>query len=68
MSERRTLSVDVKVGESLSIDGGRVRIKLVEKSGQRARLQLEMEPDVTLGRPRPGMADMAKRGVSAAGG
>lgn len=40
-TETRTLYMDVKVGEVLSIDGGRVLITLEEKSGQRAKLRFE---------------------------
>jgi hypothetical protein len=34
------LHIEIRVGDSLSIDNGRVVIKLVEKSGQRARFQV----------------------------
>jgi hypothetical protein len=35
----RSLLMDVKVGQTLSIDGGRIFITLEEKSGQRAKLR-----------------------------
>lgn len=37
----RTLFMDVKVGESVSLDGGRVTITLEHKSGQLAKLRFE---------------------------
>lgn len=40
-------SIDLKVGETLSLDGGRVLLTLVEKSGQRARLALIAPKSVT---------------------
>jgi pyruvate kinase len=41
MDQKRSLSVDVKRGETLEIDGGRILLTVEEKSGQRARLKLE---------------------------
>jgi len=43
MAAKRSLSVDVKRGETLEIDGGRILLTVEEKSGQRARLKLEFE-------------------------
>lgn len=43
---RRTLMMDVKVGETLSIDGGRLTVTLEHKSGQRARLCFQHAGDV----------------------
>lgn len=40
---KRTLLMDIKVGQSLSIDGGRIVITLEEKSGQRAKLRFVHE-------------------------
>jgi hypothetical protein len=36
---KKTLFMDLKVGQTLSIDGGRFFITLEEKSGQRAKLR-----------------------------
>lgn len=36
---QKTLLMDVKVGQSISIDGGRVMITLEEKSGQRVKIR-----------------------------
>lgn len=35
----RSLLMDVKVGQSLSIDGGRIVLTVEEKSGQRVKLR-----------------------------
>jgi hypothetical protein len=40
--------IDVKVGESVSIDGGRAVVTLLEKSGQRARLSFKADDDVKI--------------------
>ncbi len=48
---KRTLLMDVKVGESLSIDGGRIVITIEEKSGQRVKCRIVHE-DATIERAR----------------
>lgn len=50
MNEKRTLSMDVKVGQSLSIDGGRLVVVLDHKSGQRAKLRFIHQGDVKVER------------------
>ncbi len=35
----RALTLDVRVGESVTMDGGRITLTVEEKSGQRARLR-----------------------------
>lgn len=46
------LRVDLKVGESIGIDGrGNTRITLEKKSGQLARLYIESDEAVTLKPP-----------------
>lgn len=42
------LLIDVKVGESVSIDEGRVLVKVLDKSGQRARLEFEADKSVKI--------------------
>ena len=61
----KTFRTDLRVGDALTIDEGRVTIRLEEKSGQRARLSFMMEDDVRIGRqaaPQAG-ADQAKLGL-----
>ena len=40
---KRAKTIDIRIGEGVSIDGGRVVVTLEEKSGQRARLRFEAE-------------------------
>jgi hypothetical protein len=40
---KRSKTIDIRSGEAVSIDGGRVVVVLEEKSGQRARLRFEAE-------------------------
>lgn len=44
---KKTLLMDLRVGESLTLDGGRVVVTLQEKSGQRAKLRLVLDSDAT---------------------
>lgn len=50
MDKPRSLSMDVKVGESLSIDGGRLVVVLERKSGQRVKLRFIDSGDVKVER------------------
>lgn len=55
----QTFRTDLRVGESIRIDQGRVTVRLEEKSGQRARLVFRAEDDVQIekaGGPRTGAA------------
>lgn len=63
---KKTLSMDIKVGESVSIDGGRVLLTLEAKSGQRARITFQHESDVDVRRKAPASAAAlaARGGVS----
>lgn len=40
---KRSKTIDIRSGEAISIDSGRVVVVLEEKSGQRARLRFEAE-------------------------
>lgn len=61
----KTLKVDIKVGDTLSFDGDRVSITLLEKSGQRARLEIKSAPDVVIDLPYRGTpARQAQNGIS----
>jgi hypothetical protein len=59
----KTLHVDLRVGESMTIGGAQVRLE--EKSGKRARLSITAPPSMRIEPPaRRGAADlMARRGV-----
>jgi len=66
-----SLVLDVKVGDSVSIDSDRVIMTVLEKSGQRARLSFNADPDVKVQRvarrPTTGAAQ-ARMGLSLMGG
>lgn len=47
------LYLDLRIGESVSIDKGRVNITLLEKSGQRARLEIEADKSVSIEKTNP---------------
>ena len=55
MNHTRSLSVDVKRGETLEIDGGRILLTVEEKSGQRARLKLEFVTHTEVRKRPPGV-------------
>jgi hypothetical protein len=50
MSGRRLIR-QLKAGESLSFDGGRVVVTLRQRTGQRAELSLHLEDDVVVDKP-----------------
>ena len=66
MSTRRSFSIEVKVGESVSVDRGRVVVTLLEKSGQRARLGFDAEKDISVNKntPFPSGAAQARKGIA----
>jgi hypothetical protein len=49
---RKHLSIDIRLGEAVSIDGGSILVILEEKSGQRARLRFEADDATTIERVR----------------
>lgn len=64
----RSLVMDVRVGESVSLDGGRVLVKVGEKSGQRVKLHFTADSAVAIDKvalPVKG-ADLAKGGIRGA--
>lgn len=62
-ADKTIVTRDVRVGESISLDNGRIRLVVEDKSGKLARIRFEMDPDVTFSKVRPGMAEIAKRGI-----
>lgn len=57
--KRRTMNVEVRVGESLRLDGaGQTTVTLEHKSGQRARLRVEADENVQI-HPPGGAATIA---------
>lgn len=56
--------LDLKVGESLSIDGGRVKITLEDKSGKLARLRVVAEKSIPVVKSvGSGAAKLARNGI-----
>ena len=47
------LSLDLRVGERLLLDSGRIAITLEQKNGQRVRIRVEAGPSVKIGSPQP---------------
>jgi hypothetical protein len=59
------LKIDLRVGETSSLDNGRVVLTLLEKSGQRARFDIQAEEDVKIATPRASQAaTIAKQGLT----
>jgi pyruvate kinase len=54
---------DVRVGEQIAIDNGRIVLRVEEKSGQRARIRLEFTKPTTVERVEPAMAAFAREGL-----
>lgn len=65
---RRAFSIDVKVGESVTIDRGRVVVTLLEKSGQRAKLGFDAAKEVAVNKVTafPSGAAQARKGIAVA--
>ena len=62
----RSLSLDLKVGDSLAIDRGRILVTLMEKSGQIARLAFVVPDgvDFVKGKKSTAGAEQAKKGLT----
>lgn len=45
------MTVDVKVGQEIDIDNGRVRIIVEQKDGKRARLRVIADKGIMISRP-----------------
>lgn len=56
---------DVRVGESLSLDDGRIMIGVMEKSGQRARLSVEADKSIHIEKAKvsPAISAPGKLGI-----
>lgn len=59
----KTLHVDLRVGETMTIGGAQVRLE--DKSGKRARLKITAPPSLQIDPPARGSAAeiLARRGV-----
>jgi hypothetical protein len=59
----KTTKADLRVGETLSIEEGRILVRLEEKSGQRARLSITRPEDVSVHWPGQTAGAVARNGV-----
>ena len=51
MDESRSLHVELRAGQSVSMDGGRIVVQLMDKSGKVAQLRITAPPNVAIQRP-----------------
>jgi urease beta subunit len=58
------LKLDLRVGESVRFDNGRISVTLLEKSGQRARLDINADPSVRIEPQKSSAADVVKHGLT----
>lgn len=65
MTERRTLTRTVKVGETITFDDGRIVVQLLERTGRNAsRIRFDLAPDVVVNKPGfTSAASFARHGV-----
>lgn len=63
---QRSLYVDLEPGESVGVNGGKVRLTLEQKSGRRARLKVVFDDSQSVETPqaRNGSAALAAKGLS----
>lgn len=65
---RKAFSIDVKVGESVSIDRGRIFFTVLEKTGQRAKIGFDVPESVRVEKLQTfnaggSGAEQAKKGI-----
>lgn len=48
---KTSLMRTIRVGEEVSLDNGRIVVRLEEQSGRRARLNFQMDPDIRVDKP-----------------
>jgi len=60
-----SMKVDLRVGQSINFNGGKIVVTLLEKSGQRARFNVEADDTVKIGLPDRDEVP-AKAGISGA--
>lgn len=58
MSDKRVLTRNMRVGETLSFDNGRITLRLEERTGRSsARIRCELSEDVVVAKPGAGPQD-----------
>lgn len=65
-NELTTLKLDVKVGESVSFDDGRINVTLLDKSGRLARLEIRAHTDVKIRHDKVAASSFARGGLTIA--
>jgi sRNA-binding carbon storage regulator CsrA len=60
------LKIDLKTGDSVSFDDGRISITLLEKSGKLARLDVQAAKDVKISHSKLRDSSMASNGITVA--
>lgn len=64
MTERRALTRTMRVGETVTLDDGRIVITVLERTGRNAsRLRFDLAPDVVVNKPGFSAAQFARQGV-----
>lgn len=63
-NELTTLKLDVKVGESVSFDDGRINVTLLDKSGRLARMEIRAQADVKINHQKLGAGSLARGGLT----
>lgn len=59
-----SLDIELNAGEEITFDEGRITVRLVKKSGQRARLSVKAKPDVKIERPDSTKLEAVKKGLT----
>jgi pyruvate kinase len=49
---KKGISMDVKVGQEINIDDGRIKILVEQKDGKRARLRVIADKSIIVSRPQ----------------
>lgn len=67
MTDKRTLTRTMKVGESITFDNGRIVVQLLDRTGRNAsRIRFELADDVVVNKPGAATAaHFARAGVLA---
>jgi hypothetical protein len=63
---QRSIYIDLEPGQSVGVNGGKVRMTLEQKSGRRARLKVVFDDSQSIEAPRAvaGAAALAAKGLS----
>lgn len=66
MSETRALHVELRAGEAIKLDGGRIVVQLMDKTGKVAQLRVTAPDDIDIQRPNQTVSNgaaMARTGI-----